>query len=202
MRTLQDLFLDELADSYDAERRTAKALPRMAKVATCDELKGTILSHLEETEGHVKKLEEVFDCFDAKVRARPCGATIGLLEEGDELIEDYKGTPAINAALICLAQKIEHHEMAHYGCLAEWAGVLGSKEAAGLLREILEEEKNANDALTELARAISNKEALGDSGKARTQKAADKKPAGKKSALPVTPLPPGGIRRKTAPTLA
>ena len=201
MKTLQDLFLDELADIYDAERRTAKALPRMAKAATCDELKGVFLSHLEDTEAHVTKLEEVFDCFDVKARARPCGATIGLLEEGDELMEDYKGSPAINAALISLAQKIEHHEMAHYGCLREWAGLLDNKEAAGLLQEILDEEKSANDALTALACEVSNKEALGDRVEKSAKKAAGKKPAGKKSAAAAA-LPPSGIRYKTAPTLA
>ena len=202
MKTLQDLFLDELADTYDAERRTAKALPRFAKVATCDELKGVLLSHLEETEGHVAKLGEVFDCFDVKVRARPCGATIGLLEEGDELIEDYKGSPAINAALIAFVQKLEHHEMAQYGCLHEWAIVLGNKEAAGLLQEILDEEKAANDALTDLARESSNKEALGDGAETPTKKAAGKKTADQKAALSVTAFPPSSIRRKTAPTLA
>ena len=200
MKTLKDLFLDELGDIYDAERRTAKAMPRMAKAATCDDLKGVLLSHFEETEAHVVKLEEVFDCFDVKPRARTCGATIGLLEEGDELMEDYKGSPAINAALISLAQKIEHHEMAHYGCLREWAALLDNKEAADLLQEILDEEKAANDALTDLARESGNKEALGkDAGKS-TKKAVEKKPAGKKSAAAA--LPPSGIRYKTAPTLA
>jgi ferritin-like metal-binding protein YciE len=201
MRTLQDLFLDELADIYDAERRTAKAMPRIAKAATCDALKDALHSHLEETEGHMEDIEEIFGCFDAKVRARPCGVTVGLLEEGDELIEDYKDSPAINAALIFLAQKIEHHEIAQYGCLHAWALVLGNKEAAGLLQEILDEEKAANDALTELARGGSNEEALGEGGKKPAVKAPAKKPAGKKSALPPLALAPDGTRRKTAPTL-
>jgi ferritin-like metal-binding protein YciE len=174
----------------------------MARAATCDALKEAILAHLEETEGHVTKVEEVFGCFDTKARARTCGATVGLLEEGDELMADYKGSPAINAALIALAQKVEHHEMAHYGCLHEWAGVLGNEEAAGLLQEILDEEKAANDTLTDLARESSNKQALGDSEKERAEKAADKKPAGKKSAAPVAALPASTTRRKTAPTLA
>jgi ferritin-like metal-binding protein YciE len=198
MKTLKDLFLDELADIYDAERRTVKALPKVAKAATCDALKEAILAHLEETEGHVTKVEEVFGCFDTKARARTCGATVGLLEEGDELMADYKGSPAINAALIALAQKVEHHEMAHYGCLHEWAGVLGNEEAAGLLQEILDEEKAANDTLTELARESSNKQALGECA----DKSADKKPAGKKSAVLVAAHPVSAPRRKTAPTLA
>jgi len=202
MKTLKDLFLDELGDIYDAERRTAKALPKIAKAATCDDLKGVLLSHYEETEAHVTKIEEIFDCFDTKARARTCGATIGLLEEGDELMEDYKGSPAINAALISLAQKIEHHEMAHYGCLREWAAMLDNKEAAGLLQEILDEEKAANDALTDLAREISNKEALGDCAEKSTKKAPGKKSGARKSAAPITALPPSATRRKTAPTLA
>src|ERR1700679_1658762 len=141
MKTLRVLFLDELADMYYAERRIVKALPKMAKAATCDKLKQAILAHLKETEGHVTKLEEVFQSFDEKARGKTCEATVGLLKEGDEIAADFKGSPAINAALISAAQKVEHHEMASYGCLHEWAGLLGNKEAAGLLGEILGEEK-------------------------------------------------------------
>ena len=163
MKTLKVLFLDELADIYDAERRTVKALPKMAKAATCDKLKRAILAHLKETEGHVTKLEKVFQLFDEKAKGKTCKATVGLLEEGDEIAADFKGSRAINAALISAAQKVEHHEMAAYGCLHEWAGLLGNKEAADLLVAILSEEIAANDSLTELARASSNAEALGES---------------------------------------
>jgi ferritin-like metal-binding protein YciE len=163
MKTLKDLFLDELADMYDAERRTVKALPKMAGAATCDKLKKAILFHLKETEGHVTKLEQVFQSFGQPAKGKTCEATVGLLQEGGEIAADFKGSPAINAALISAAQKVEHHEMASYGALHEWAGLLGKKEAAGLLREILGEEKAANDALTQLARSSSNNEALGDS---------------------------------------
>ena len=173
MKTLNDLFLDELADMYDAERRIVKALPKMAKAATCEKLKEAILSHLEETKGHVEKLERVFECFDEKAKGKTCEATVGLLEEGDEIAAEFKGSPAINAALISAAQKVEHYEMASYGCLHEWAGLLGNEEAAGLLEEILEEEKAANEGLTELARASSNEEALGES----EDELADEKPA-------------------------
>lgn len=161
MKTLKDLFMDELADMYDAERRIVKALPKMARAATCPELKAAIQSHLKETEGHVTKLEEVFEAFEQKAKGKTCEATVGLLEEGDEIAADFKGSPAINAALISAAQKVEHYEMASYGCLHEWAGLLGNEEAAGLLQEILGEEKAANEALTKLARASSNEEALG-----------------------------------------
>jgi ferritin-like metal-binding protein YciE len=175
MKTLKNLFLGELADMYDAERRIVKALPKMAKAATCDDLKGAIQSHLKETEGHVKKLDQVFQSFDEKAKGKTCEATVGLLEEGDEIAADFKGSPAINAALISAAQKVEHYEMASYGCLHEWAGLLGNKEAAGLLQEILDEEKAANESLTELARASSNEEALGESDQKGSKEAADKR---------------------------
>ena len=175
MKTLKDLFLDELEDMYDAERRIVKALPKVAKAATCDDLKAAIQSHLKETEGHVKKLEEVFESFDEKAKGKTCEATVGLLEEGDEIASAFKGSPAINAALISAAQKVEHYEMASYGCLHEWAGLLGNEEAARLLQEILGEEKAANEALTDLARASSNNEALGDSDEQELEAAPDKR---------------------------
>src|ERR1035437_5518444 len=163
MKTLKRLFLGELADIYDAEHQLVKALPKMAKAATCTHLQKAILSHLEETKGHVKKVEQVFECFDKKARGKTCEATKGLLKEGDEIAADFKGSPAINAALISAAQKVEHYEMASYGCLHEWAGILGNQEAADLLEAILNEEKAANESLTELARERSNQEALGES---------------------------------------
>jgi ferritin-like metal-binding protein YciE len=162
MKILNDLFLDELADRYDAEKRLVQALPKMAKAATCTHLQKLIQSHLKETESHVKKLEKVFKCFGEKAKAKKCEATIGLLKEGDQIADDFKGSPAINAALISVAQKVEHYEIASYGCLREWAGLLGNKEAGGLLQEILIEEKAANHSLSELARFKSNDEAEGE----------------------------------------
>jgi ferritin-like metal-binding protein YciE len=163
MKTLQDLFLDEVADMYDAERRIVKALPKMAKAATCDKLQKAILFHLKETEGHVRKLEQVFQCFDKKAKGKTCEATVGLLKEGDEIAADFKGSPALNAGLISAAQKVEHYEMASYGCLHEWAGLLGNQKAAGLLDDILTQEKAANETLTKLARSGNNEEAMGES---------------------------------------
>ncbi len=160
MKTLKDLFHGELSDIYDAEHRLVKALPKMAKAATCPHLKEAILAHLEETKCHVTKLDQVFKCFDFKPRGKTCEATVGLLKEGDEIAADFAGSPAINAALISAAQKVEHYEIASYGCLHEWAGKLDNPEAAALLLEILDEEKAANEALTELARARSNDEAI------------------------------------------
>jgi ferritin-like metal-binding protein YciE len=177
MKTLNDLFLDELADMYDAEHRIIKALPKLAKAASCDELKQAFLSHLKETEGHVKKLEQVFKSCGKKARGKTCEATVGLLKEGDEIAAEFKGSPAINAALISAAQKVEHYETASYGCLREWAGLLDNPEAVGLLQEILGEEEAANDKLTKLARAGSNEEALGASDQNESDSTTDKRPA-------------------------
>jgi ferritin-like metal-binding protein YciE len=141
MKTLKELFLNQLADMYDAERRIVKALPKMAMAATCDKLRKAFQFHLKETQGHVSKLEQVFQLFDVKAKGQTCKATVGLLEEGDEIATDFKGSPTINAGLISAAQKVEHHEMAAYGCLHEWATLLGNKEAAGLLQESLIKKK-------------------------------------------------------------
>ncbi len=162
MKTLQDLFLDELADIYDAEKRILKALPKMAKAAECPDLEAAIKSHQKETESHVSRVEEVFQIFGKKARGETCEATVGLLEEGDQIAAEYKGSPAIDAALICALQKVEHYEIATYGCLQEWAGLLGKPEAAAILQAILTEEGEANRALTELARTSSNAEAMED----------------------------------------
>ena len=162
MRTLKNLFLDELADRYDAEKRLVIAMPKMIKAATCTHLQKLLQSHLKETERHVKTLEKVFKSFGKKPSLNKCEATIGLLKEGDEVLSDNKGWPVLNAAIISVAQKLEHYEIATYGCLRGWAKLLGNKEASDLLQEILVEEKAANHALSELARSRSNNEALGD----------------------------------------
>lgn len=177
MKTLDVLFLDELADMYDAERRIIKALPKMAKAATSPMLKLAIQSHLEETRGHAEKVEQIFECFGKKAKGKPCEATIGLLKEGAEIAEDFKGAPALNAALICALQKVEHYEIASYGCLREWAEMLGNRKATSLLQVILDEEKDANHALTGLARETSNEEAMDDAAKASSKTAPVKKAA-------------------------
>ena len=141
MRTLECLFMDELADMYDAEHRILKALPKLAKAATCEKLKTAFLSHLQETRGHVAKLEQVFQAFGEKAKGKKCEATVGLLKEGDEIAADNKNEPTINAALISAGQKMEHYEIASYGCLQTWALELDNKPAAALLKTILSEEK-------------------------------------------------------------
>jgi len=160
MRTLKDLFLDELADRYDSEKRLVIAMPKMIKAASCPNLRALIESHLMETERHVTKLAKVFQLFGEKPSANKCEATIGLLAEGAEVATDNKGLPVINAGLVLVAQKIEHYEIASYGALREWAMLLGNKPAATILNEILGEEKAANKALTDLARSSCNIQAL------------------------------------------
>jgi ferritin-like metal-binding protein YciE len=160
MRTLKDLFLDELADRYDSEKRLVIAMPKMIKTATCPRLQKLIESHLMETERQVAKLETVFKLFGEKPSLNKCDATVGLLAEGAEVAADNKDSPVINAALISVAQKIEHYEISSYGSLREWAAILGNKAAAALLKEILGEEKAANQALTDLALSHCNLQAL------------------------------------------
>src|SRR5678815_1844901 len=124
MKTLENLFHDELMDMYDAEQRITKALPKMAKAVTCPKLKEALLNHLEETKGQIENLVEVFRLIGETPKAKKCDATVGLLEEGDEIASEYKDSPAINAALISAGQKVEHYEIASYGCLREWAELL------------------------------------------------------------------------------
>ena len=194
MKTLKDLFLDELADMYDAERRILKALPKLAKAATCADLKQAFQSHLKETEGHAKKLEQVFQSFDKKAKGKTCEATVGLLKEGDEIAAEFKGSPALNAALIAAAQKVEHYEIASYGCLHEWAGLLGNQNAAGLLKQILDQEKAANESLNELAHDALNEAALGESnGNGSPDESADERPANLRRGI----RPVGQSRKRT-----
>ena len=158
-KNLEDLFLDELADIYDAENRLTRALPKMVRLATHPELREAFQNHLDETEHHVERLEEVFAAFGKTAKGKKCEAIVGLLKEADEIALDNKGCPTINAALVSAAQKVEHYEIASYGCLAEWADQLGNDEAADLLQQTLEEEKAADKTLTSLARLRYNESA-------------------------------------------
>jgi ferritin-like metal-binding protein YciE len=160
MKTLENLFLEELADIYDAENRLTRALPKVARAATHHELKQAFQTHLSETEQQVKRLQRVFKAFDKPPRGKKCKAMVGLLKEADEIASENKGSPTINAALISAAQKVEHYEIASYGCLREWAEQLGNQTAADILQEILEEEKTADRTLTEQARARCNESAV------------------------------------------
>lgn len=159
MKTLENLFLEQLSDMYDAEHRLAKALPKLAKAAVHEGLREAFEGHLGETQGHADRLEEVFETIGKSAKAKRCEAIIGLLKEGEEILTEHKGSPSLDAALICAAQKVEHYEIATYGCLREWADALGNSAAQELLGQILEEEKAANDRLTDLACEVCNQEA-------------------------------------------
>jgi ferritin-like metal-binding protein YciE len=195
MKTLKDLFLDGVRDMYDAERRIVKVLPKLVKAATCEKLKSALQAHLKETEGHVTKIEQVFKSLDQKAKGKTCKTTVALLEEGGDIVAEFKGSPALNAALISAAQKVEHHEIAAYGALHQWAGLLGNQKAAGLLEEILGEEKAANATLTKLALDSSDKEALGECG---CNKNSEKECSEQQSVNLRRAIRPAGINRKRA----
>jgi len=150
-QTLNDLFLESLGDLYYAEKQLTKALPKMAKAATHDDLREAIMQHLSETEGHVGKVEQVFEAFGHSPKSKKCPAIVGIIDEAEEIISESKKSPTVNAAIIYAGQKAEHYEIASYGSLREWAKQLQNDTAVSLLEEILEEEKAADTKLTELA---------------------------------------------------
>ncbi len=158
-KNLHDLFHNTLKDVYFAEKKIVATLPKMVKAAISPDLKMAFQKHRTETEGHVQRLEEIFGMIDAKPQAKTCDAIMGIVKEGEGIIEEYKGSPALDAALLAVAQAVEHYEMSRYGTLKTWAGELGLDEAIGLLEATLQEEKNTDAALSELARSVVNIEA-------------------------------------------
>lgn len=158
-KTLDDLFHDTLKDIYFAEKKIYATLPKMAKAAQSPELKKAFEKHRTETEGHIKRLEEVFGLIDAKPVAKTCDAIMGIVKEGEGVIEDYKDSPALDAALIGVAQAVEHYEMSRYGTLKCWAEEMNLEGASELLDATLEEEITTDEALSELARTVVNAEA-------------------------------------------
>ena len=150
-KTLDDLFLDTLKDIYFAEKQLLKALPKMAKAAQDQTLADGFLTHAEETQGHVERLEQIFELLGKPARGKTCDAILGILEEGKSIMEDYKGTIAIDAGLISAGQAAEHYEIARYGTLKTWAEQLGHTDAVKLLDQTLGEEKATDKKLTELA---------------------------------------------------
>jgi ferritin-like metal-binding protein YciE len=153
-KSLKDLFIDELKDIYDAEHRLTKALPKLAKAASSEELSTAFEDHLKETEDQVARLEQVFKALGETPRRKTCKAMVGLLEEGAEMMEGDALDNIKDLGLIAAAQKVEHYEMATYGCLRTWAELLNEKKAASLLHETLEEEAAADIALTQIAKGI------------------------------------------------
>ncbi|MDF1586892.1 YciE/YciF ferroxidase family protein [Marinimicrococcus flavescens] len=157
--TMQDLFVNELRDIYHAEKQLLKALPKMAKAASREDLRQAFQSHLEETRGHVERLEEVFDTLDLAKRGKTCEAMQGLVEEGREILEEVEDGAVRDAGLITAAQKVEHYEIASYGSLVALARQIGNEEVATILHRTLEEEKAADQKLTKLAQGGVNQAA-------------------------------------------
>jgi len=158
-KTLSDLFEDTLKDVYFAEKKILTTLPKMAKAATNPELKAAFEKHRTETEGQVARLEQVFGIIDVKPTAKTCDAIMGIVKEGEGIIEEYKGTAVLDAGLLAVAQAVEHYEISRYGTLKCWAGELGLDDAVELLDETLEQEKDTDEALTDLAESVVNMEA-------------------------------------------
>lgn len=149
-KTLADAFIDEVRDTFDAERQLTKALPKMAKAASSLELKAAFTTHLEETRGQIARLEKVFELLDEKARGKHCAGMAGIIEEGSDVMEEDLDDATMDACLIASGNRAEHYEMAAYGTLVAWARELGHMEVAELLQESLNEEKNADQILTTL----------------------------------------------------
>lgn len=197
MNALKSLLLDELADVYDAEHRTLEVFLKIRKASVAHELKTLLRSHSKENQRQLKKLERIFKHLGKVAKRRTCTAAAGLLKQAQATASHYKGSPAVDAALISAAQKIAHYQIAAYGCLQEWAELLGHSAAAGLLQEVLDDKQAANDALTTLAIERSNQEAMtGHGDKADASPPGDAPPEwrrGKPGANgnPSVVLPPG-----------
>ncbi|MBA4000697.1 ferritin-like domain-containing protein [Brevundimonas sp.] len=159
-KTLDNLFYDTLKDIYYAERKIAKALPKMARGAQSPALKAAFEKHLEETEGQIERLQQVFDIIGKRAMGKTCEAIEGLIAEGEEILEDYKDTPALDAGLISAAQAVEHYEIARYGTLKRWAELLELPDAVRLLDETLKEESKTDSDLSKLADESPNPQAL------------------------------------------
>ncbi len=158
-KKLDDLFLDTLKDIYYAERKILKALPKMAAAAQSPDLKAAFEKHEDETEGQVERLRKVFEILGKQARGKVCPAIEGIIEEGEEIMDEFKGSPALDAGLVSAAQAVEHYEITRYGTLKRWAEELGMKDAARLFEQTLAEETKTDEALTGIADAVANQKA-------------------------------------------
>jgi ferritin-like metal-binding protein YciE len=164
LKSLHDLYVDELKDLYSAENQLLKALPKMAKAASAEDLRSAFYDHLDETRGQVARLEQIFKKLDTSPKGKKCKAMEGLIEEGKEVLEEDANPEVKDAALIAAGQRVEHYEMAGYGCVRTFARLLGYDDAADLLQETLDEEGAADKKLTELAETVINVAAEGANG--------------------------------------
>jgi ferritin-like metal-binding protein YciE len=160
--TLQKLYISELRDLYSAETQLVKALPKMAKGASSPELKDAFEQHLEQTKGHVERLEQLFEQLGESPRGKTCHGMKGLIEEGSEILKEEGEDSVLDAGIIVAAQKVEHYEIASYGSVRTFANLLGKDEEAKLLQSTLDEEAETNQILTQLAESIVNPEALSE----------------------------------------
>ncbi len=169
VKTMEDLFLEEIRDLFDAEKQIIKALPKMAKASTSQELQEGFNDHLEQTRGHVDRLESIFSSIGVKSGGVKCKAMEGLLKEGDEMISMTDPGLVRDAGLIAAAQRVEHYEMAGYGSARAFAQLLGRTDAVQLLGETLEEEKETDEHLTEIAESMVNERAAAETGESGTR---------------------------------
>ena len=158
-KTLEDLFHDTLKDIYFAEKKILATLPKMQKAAQAEELKAAFGKHYGETEVHIERLEKIFGIIDKKPVGKTCAAIVGITDEGAEIMDEYKGSPALDAGLLAAAQAVEHYEISRYGTMRTWAAELGLKDAVKLLDQTLSEEKATDETLTEIAESVVNQEA-------------------------------------------
>jgi ferritin-like metal-binding protein YciE len=158
-KKLDELFHDTLKDIYYAEKKILIALPKMAKAAQNEDLSAAFEKHKTETEGQVDRLEQVFELIDEKPQGKKCAAIEGILDEGQEIMKEYKGSPALDAGLLSAAQAVEHYEISRYGTLRTWAEEMGLDRAAELLQQTLDQEEATDRSLTELAETVVNQEA-------------------------------------------
>ena len=190
MNTLADLFQDELRDIYDAEKRILKALPKMAKAASDEQLRDAFTTHLEGTRGHVERLEQVFASLDLKVKGKRCMGMEGILAEGAELMGEDGDEAVLDAGLIASAQRVEHYEITAYGSLMAWAKVLGYDDAIELLGENEREEKEADQKLTDIAEGLINQQATAGGGEEEEEEEEDARPARGRSSGRKSPARP------------
>jgi ferritin-like metal-binding protein YciE len=158
-KDLNDLFLDTLKDIYYAEKQILKALPKMAKAAESDEVRQAFEQHRNETETQIERLDQVFEMLGKRAQGKTCEAIVGIIDEGKEIMEEYKGTNALDAGLVSSAQAVEHYEITRYGTLKTWAAQLGLDEAVPLLEQTLAEEKKTDELLTQIAEQSANQRA-------------------------------------------
>jgi ferritin-like metal-binding protein YciE len=196
---LHDAFVDELRDAYDAEKQLVKGLSKLAKASSSDELREAFEEHLEQTRGHVAKLEQVFNSIDEKVRGKHCEGIAGILKEAQSIMGEDFDDRTMDASLIAAGQRSEHYEMAAYGTLAAWAKAMGHSEAADLLDEILEEEKAADEKLSALAESGINQEAADAAqGEGEDEEEQDARPARSRTSRSASTSRKGGSTKRAS----